>query len=157
MLKYFGKKQEAMFDDEIVERVEREPVPLVPVTNNPLPFGSSKKKQIRTRKVSAESYRKHLQDLFNFMQMPMSIVALSEKSTGSLRAMASLLKAYDGDRMRSFTKPELIRFISGFQQEPENYRPLKRLPGIEYPKIEDQKFRRMFEDKKDPWKRPSGS
>lgn len=78
MLKYFGKKQEAMFDDEIVERVEREPVPLVPVTNNPLPFGSSKKKQIRTRKVSAESYRKHLQDLFNFMQMPMSIVALSE-------------------------------------------------------------------------------
>lgn len=156
MLKYYGKKQEWMMDDEIVECVEREPVPLVPITNNPLPFGSPKKKQSRTKKVSAESYRKHLQDLINFMQMPMSIMALSKKSTGSLRAMASLLKAYDGDGMRSFTKPELIRLITGFQQEPENYRPLKRLSGIDYPEIEDQKFRRMFEDKKDPWKRPSG-
>ncbi len=154
MLKYYGKKQEAMWDDEIVERVEREPVPLVPVTNNPLPFGSPKKKQTRARKVSAENYRKSLQDLINFMQMPMSMGSLLEKSTGSLRAIASLFKAYDGDSMRSHTKPDLIRFICGFQLEPENYRPIKRLPGIEYPQLEDQQYRKMFAAKLDPWKRP---
>lgn len=142
--------------DGTEEVEELQPTPLVPITANPLPFGSLKKQlnPTKSKKLSADRYRKALQDFLYFVQMPMSIDRLSKTTTGQLRAIAKLFKAYDGDEMRSYSKQGLIRFICGYQQEPQNYRPLPRLQGIEYPPLEDQRYREMFMSKVDPWMRP---
>lgn len=141
-------------DADTESKGELPAVPLIPVTANPLPFGS-KPKPKKVKPLSAETLRKEFQNFLNRIQMPMSLDKLTKTPTGALRAIASLLRAYDGANMREFTRDDLIAFIRGYQQEPENFWPLRRLPGIEYPDLDDQSFRQLFEDKKDPWKRPS--
>jgi hypothetical protein len=142
-------------DSYLEDEPELEPQPLVPITAMPLPFGPSKKnKPKKVAKVSADRYRKALQQLLYRVQMPMTSHQLVDLDVGQLRAIASLFKAYDGNTMRGSDRNELIRFISGYQQEHENYRPLERLPGVVYPPIDDQDYRALFEKKVDPWKRP---
>ena len=107
----------------------------------------------RTNTASAETYRKSFQSFLYFLQMPMSVHKLSSLPMGTLRVIAKQFKAYDGEEMRGYNRNELVRFICGHQNEPEQYLPIEKLPGIDYPDLEDQKFRQMFASKVDPWKR----
>ncbi len=107
-----------------------------------------------TKKATAEQVRKVFQQFLYFLQMPMSTQKLSSLSIGTLRALARQFKAYDGVEARTWSKNRLVQFICGHQNDPSQYRPLEKLTGIEYPNIEDQMYRRLFEAKVDPWKRP---
>lgn len=109
---------------------------------------------VGSRKATAEQVRKVFQQFLHYLQMPMSHQKLSRLPIGTLRSLARQFKAYDGVEARTWGKNRLVQFICGHQNDPSQYRPLEKLAGIEYPDIQDQMYRRMFESKIDPWKRP---
>lgn len=130
--------------------------PLVAITNSPLsePYLTKKPVPKKVRELSVAEVKRRHQRFIYFLQMPMSLERLNRIPTGTLRALASLFKAYDGVAAREWDKNKLIAFIRGHQEYPEQYRPLEKIPGVDYPNIEDQQYRRMFESKIDPWKGP---
>lgn len=61
-------------------------------------------------------------------KLPLDHIDLCGLSMGDLRTIASLFKAYDGAAMRPCSRSELVSFICGYQQSPEQYLPLGPMP-----------------------------
>jgi len=84
----------------------------------------------------------------------MTTTALSELSIGELRKIATLMKAYDHESARNFSRNELIQFIGGHQADPSQIRPLEAIRGVNLPDWSEQRYRQILQSIKDPWQRP---
>jgi hypothetical protein len=130
------------------------PQPLTPITSIPLPISAKPKKKANTKIASAKQFQKWIQRFIYRLQLPMSHRKLSTLDIGELRVICSMFKAYDGAAMRPASRNALVQFVAGRQNDPAEYKPIKKITGVKFPELEDQRYRELFESKLDPWRRP---